>query len=322
MMHCPNLKDLPAPPRGKAGWPWTEESPQLPDILPDGKPWPKISIVTPNYDYAQFIEETIRSVLLQGYPDLEYIIIDDGSTDNSIEIIKKYSKWLVHWEKQENRGQGYAINKGFKVASADLFAWINSDDIYEKSALSKIAPEFSVYPEADIISGRCRLWAGKQNDSIIGPSPLRSYEDFLCIGSNWIKGKSIVQPEAFFRRRAYELAGGVPEDLHCVLDVALWMCMARRGCRFHSFNEHLANLRLHEKQKGADSYVVFAELCRVAWHNLRRDWNLFGEKAPLIADDIFYALEQLHTDCLINYNKIKQSTSYRIGRYITKLRYW
>jgi glycosyltransferase involved in cell wall biosynthesis len=321
-MRCPTLKELPSPPRGKTGWPWTEESLQLPDTMPDGKPWPKISIVTPNYNYSQFIEETIRSVLLQGYPNLEYIIIDDGSTDNSIEIIKKYSKWLTHWEKQENRGQGHTINKGFKLASADLFTWINSDDIYEKNALSKIAPEFSVHPQADVISGICRLWAGKQDDEMIGPSPLRSYEDFLCISSNWIKGKFIVQPEAFFRRRAYELAGGIPEDLHYVLDVALWMRMARRGCIFHSINEQLARLRLHESQHSFDAYSSFAELCCVAWCYLRQDWDMFAERAPLIAEDIFNAQEEIMDDLKKQFETIKNSTSYRVGRLLTQLKFW
>ncbi len=321
-MRCPALKELPSPPIGKIGWPWTQESPQLPDTLCDGKPWPKISIVTPNYNYAQFIEETIRSVLLQGYPDLEYIIIDDGSTDNSVKIIKKYSKWLTHWEKQENRGQGYAINKGFKVASADLFSWINSDDIYERNALSKIAPEFSVHPEVDIISGRCRLWAGKQNDEMIGPSPLRSYEDFLRINSNWMKGKFIVQPEAFFRRRAYDLAGGLPEDLHYALDVALWMRMSRKGCIFHSINEYLARLRIHKRQRSFDIYPSFIELCGVAWHYLRQDWDMFGERAPLIAEDIFNAREETISNLKKKFEAIKNSTSYRLGRCITRLRFW
>jgi cellulose synthase/poly-beta-1,6-N-acetylglucosamine synthase-like glycosyltransferase len=91
-MRCPTLRELPPPPQGKIGWPWTIESPQLSDIMPGGCPWPRISIVTPNYNYGQFLEETIRSVLLQGYPDIEYIM-DAGSTDNSIEIIRKYEKW-------------------------------------------------------------------------------------------------------------------------------------------------------------------------------------------------------------------------------------
>ena len=113
-MRCPTLKELPPSEAGKTGWPWTEESPQLPDNMPDGSPCPKISIVTPSLNQGQFIEETIRSVLLQGYPNLEYIIIDGGSTDGSVDIIKKYEKWLAYWITEPDRDQGHAINKGFE----------------------------------------------------------------------------------------------------------------------------------------------------------------------------------------------------------------
>ena len=95
-MRCPSLSELPPPPRGKQGWPWTEETPRLPETMPDGQPWPRVSIVTPSYNQGRFIEETIRSVLLQGYPVLEYIIIDGGSTDVAVDIIKKHEQWLTY----------------------------------------------------------------------------------------------------------------------------------------------------------------------------------------------------------------------------------
>ena len=94
-MRCPILTDLPSPPPSRTGWPWTEGSPQLPDTMPDGSPWPRVSIVTPSYNQGQFVEETIRSVLLQGYADLEYLIIDGGSTDDSARIIRRYEPWLA-----------------------------------------------------------------------------------------------------------------------------------------------------------------------------------------------------------------------------------
>ena len=119
--RCPQLSELPSSPPGKIGWPWTEESSQLPEKMSDGSPWPRISIVTPSYNQGQFIEETIRSVLLQGYPNVEYIIIDGGSTDNSLEIIKKYEPWLAYWVSEPDRGQSHALNKGIQKATGDIF---------------------------------------------------------------------------------------------------------------------------------------------------------------------------------------------------------
>jgi len=139
-MRRPNLSDLPKPPKGKTGWPWTDETEQLPVKMSDGSDWPKISIVTSNYNYGHFIEETIRSVLLQGYPNLEYIIVDGGSTDNSVEIIKKYEPWLTYWVSEKDNGQASAINKGFSNASGEIYSWINSDDLLLE-AIQKL-PDF------------------------------------------------------------------------------------------------------------------------------------------------------------------------------------
>lgn len=124
------VKDLPAPPAGKTGWPWTTDHLPLPARMPDGSEWPRISIVTPSYNYGRFIEETIRSVLLQGYPNLEYIIIDGGSTDETVEIIKKYEPFLTHWVSEPDQGQTDAINKGYQRCTGEVFVWLNSDDAY------------------------------------------------------------------------------------------------------------------------------------------------------------------------------------------------
>jgi glycosyltransferase involved in cell wall biosynthesis len=131
---------IPSP--GKCGWPWTEESPQSPETMPDGKPWPKISIVTPSFNQGQYIEETIRSILLQGYPNLEYIVIDGGSTDGAVDVIRKYEKWLTYWVSEPDKGQADAINKGLERCTGEIFNWINSDDMLTPNILGCIATSY------------------------------------------------------------------------------------------------------------------------------------------------------------------------------------
>ncbi|BAQ66181.1 glycosyltransferase family 2 protein [Geminocystis sp. NIES-3709] len=137
-MRCVTLSELPPPPQGKTGWPWTQESPPTTDIAFNDSDYPKISIITPNYNYGQFLEETIRSVLLQGYPNLEYIVIDGGSTDNSVEIIKKYESWLTYWVSEKDLGQVSAINKGIELSTGKWFNWLNSDDILLANSLKTL----------------------------------------------------------------------------------------------------------------------------------------------------------------------------------------
>ncbi len=155
-MRCPTLSELPSPPPGKTGWPWTKETPQLPDRMPDGRAWPQITIVTPSYNQGQFIEETIRSVLLQGYPNLQYMVIDGGSTDASAQIIQKYTPWLDYWVSEADRGQAHAINKGLERATGMVAAYLNSDDIYLPGALGHVGQTYVKRP-FDLLVGQRKV---------------------------------------------------------------------------------------------------------------------------------------------------------------------
>src|SRR5262249_45830023 len=134
----------------KAGWPWAAEIQNFPQMMSDGRNWPRISIVTPSYNQGRYIEETIRSVLLQGYPNLEYIIIDGGSTDETIEIIERYHDGLTFWSSEPDNGQSHALNKGFARATGQILAWINSDDMYLPGAFARIATAFE-HDRVDVV---------------------------------------------------------------------------------------------------------------------------------------------------------------------------
>src|SRR5258706_15441344 len=136
-MRSPTLRDLPPPPPGKTGWPWTEETQPAADVLPNkafqrispriSRISPRISIVTPSFGQGRFLEETIRSVLLQGYPDLEYIVLDGGSTDESVDILRRYAPWLSHWRSHPDDGQAAAVSEGWNRGGGTVVAHLNSD---------------------------------------------------------------------------------------------------------------------------------------------------------------------------------------------------
>ena len=316
-----HLADLPPPPRDKTGWPWTRESEPIAERLPNSACWPRISIVTPSYNQGQFIEETIRSVLLQGYPNLEYIIMDGGSKDNTLDILQKYEHAIDYWSSAPDKGQAHAINKGFASASGDILAWLNSDDVYEAGVLAQVAKFFQEQPDIDVISGRCRLWYGDSRDRLIDPSPLRTLEDFLRVKTNWRRDRWIVQPEAFFKRGAFEMAGGLHEELFFCFDGCLWIDMAKAGCKFASLDRHWANLRKHEGQKTSNGNSSQRELARLAWEKVRENWKKVED--PLrITDEIFQILEECVANEQYTSRTLRQSTSYRLGRLVTRMKVW
>lgn len=281
----------------------------------------KFSIVTPSFNSELFIENTIVSVLDQNYDNLEFFIIDGGSTDKTVEIIKKYEKYITHWLTEPDNGQGSAINKGFRLATGDIFAWLNSDDTYEPGVISRVAGRFHQTPRAEVVSGCCKLWYGDQRDRLIGPSPLRTYSDFLCVNSNWMSDRLIIQPEAFFRRAAYTRANGLREELRYCLDVSLWMEMAKNGCVFESVNEHWANLRMHPGQKTFDLGRAHHELLQEAWRRVQNDHETLDDPWT-VATDIVAGWDRLLIETKSRADTLKNSTSYRFGRALAGLKFW
>ena len=242
-MRCPSRKDLPIPPQKKTGWPWTEESLQLPDTMPDSSLWPKISIVTPSYNQGQFIEETIRSVLLQGYPNLEYLIIDGGSTDNSVEIIRKYEPWLHYWISETDEGQSDAINKGFAESSGLILNWLNSDDYYLPDALFTVAKYYSQYSNCGGWFGGCRRIG--INGSILykrWPKGLE-YTQLANWKQNWVQ-----QPSCFFSKSGFESVGPLDTSLYIAFDFDFWLKLSRFS-KIRKIDEELAVALNHNQAK-------------------------------------------------------------------------
>lgn len=220
----------------------------------DSKLPPRISVVTPSFNQGKYIERTIRSVLDQGYQNLEYIIIDGGSTDESVAIIRKYEERLAYWHSEPDRGQSDAIAQGFARATGDILCWINSDDYYHDGALSTAADVFSRDPEAAFVYGDYHCLY--PNGELVLKKKV-SFDFDICLYSYLM----IPQPSAFWRRRAYFDVGGVDRSLHYVMDYDLFLRMGRRLGRrgFRHLRQPLSVFRIHEASKSVSCKERFAE---------------------------------------------------------------
>jgi len=243
-MCVPNLKTFVAPPDGHKGWPWTAESLVSIPFLADQKSWPAMSIVTPSFNQGKFLETAIRSVLMQGYPNLEFIIADGGSSDHSVEIIRKYEPWLTSWTSEKDRGQSEAINKSMKQASGVLVNWLNSDDYYLPGALHKVALAYLDHGARDCaIIGKCR-WMNTRGKVLFEQLPLNVKPlAIAACGENWIP-----QPAGFFTRNAFWSSGGLDLDEHYAMDFDLYVKLAKR-VPFFLLDECLAVALSHEEAK-------------------------------------------------------------------------
>ncbi len=181
---------------------------------------PLVTIVTPSYNQGRFLEATLRSVLEQDYPNIEYLVVDGASTDNSIEIIRRYSDRLAWWVSEKDSGQAEAINKGLQRARGEIVAWLNSDDVYLPGAVSAAVAAFRAHPEAGVVYGDAlSIDAEGKPFNIMRARPY-SLVDLLAF-------EIICQPAAFMRRSTLEQAGYLDQSYHLLLDNLLWINMAR-----------------------------------------------------------------------------------------------
>jgi len=248
------LTEFPSPSPAKAGWPCMEPRSSLSATPPHAPPWPRVSIVTPSYNQADYLEETILSVLNQGYPNLEYIIMDGGSTDGSADIISKYADRLAYWVSEPDEGQADAINKGFTRATGEIVAYLNSDDTYLPNALATVVAAFQADPKLALVHGDSLFVdpAGK----VIGRKRARE-GDFLKFFLSLTN--PISQPSAFMRRSALDAIGGVDSTFHLVMDYDLWSQIGLRGMKIKRIPADLSLFRVHSESKTTQNVVAFAE---------------------------------------------------------------
>jgi len=251
-MQRPIIEDLPLPPAERSAWPWVTRDYQAVSPAEVGR-WPKISVVTPSYNQGEFIEETIRSVLLQGYPDLEYIIVDGGSTDDTLEILMKYEPWLASWASEPDQGQTDAINKGWRTGSGEFVTWLNSDDILTPDSLQVAAKTLMARGDVDLVYGDFQeMDAQGRIVQLVGRFPF-AIEEVLRYWRN-----PVCQPGFLMRRDLLTRIGYLDPAFHYAMDFDYWLRVGKRG-RLLYIPKVLAGFRIHPEAKGSTQIATLAQ---------------------------------------------------------------
>ncbi|MBA4385210.1 MAG: glycosyltransferase [Anaerolinea sp.] len=252
---------------------------------------PLVTIVTPSFNQARFLEQTMRSVLEQDYPSIEYMVVDGGSTDGSVDLIQKYSNRLKWWVSEKDNGQADAINKGFTRASGEIIAWINSDDYYLPGAVSSAVKALMENPEAGFVYGNVRVVDRDEkilNQLTYGNWGLKDLLSFHIIG----------QPAVFIRRSMLEKVGFLDPSYHCLLDHHLWIRLAEQsGMKY--IPSLWASAHYHEDCKNLAIAAEFGREAKrmVQWMQVSPQFHeLFEQNRKLILAgaerfDAFYLLD-------------------------------
>lgn len=259
------LDDLPSPPAGRNGWPW-HEVPNLEqaDSYASG---PRFSVIVPSYNQGRYIEETLRSLLLQGCPELQVIVIDGGSTDETVNVLKRYSPWLSYWISEPDRGQSHALNKALKEVTGEWVSWLGSDDIYLPGALKRMGQIIQAHPPAQWVVGTtifidetsmetARFTPTRGTPSKWPSYPQGTWLDFVC--SKW-SGVSLPLPSSFWSKAAIEANGEFDETLHFAMDHEYYVRLAVLGFEPVCIDVPIAGFRIHDLSKSGSGNVPFFE---------------------------------------------------------------
>lgn len=225
---------------------------------------PRISIITPSFNQGQFLEDTIASVLEQNYPALEYIVIDGGSSDNSLEIIKRYEREITFWLSEPDGGQSEAINKGLRRATGEIVSWLNSDDVYLPNTLQTVAKYFD-QPGVALVHGKTILFGEGRGEEVKGAS-----EPDLKV--QYLAKIPFPQPSSFFRGRVLLEQGYLDESLHYMMDYDLLVRIAL-NYELLSVEEILSRYRLHQGCKTLSSQINQAKAAARVFSRLLRSFD-------------------------------------------------
>ncbi|HXH61264.1 MAG TPA: glycosyltransferase family 2 protein [Fimbriimonadaceae bacterium] len=203
---------------------------------------PKITVVTPSYNQGAYLKETLGSIVAQNYPNVEIIVIDGGSTDDSKEVIESFSEHIAYWVSEPDKGQSHAINKGFAEATGDVLCWLNSDDVFLPGALNTVAQAFIAHPDWNWVTAPT-LKFGEGFDVHEGIYKLPGSR------AEWLVNCPISQPSTFWRRSLYDQLGGLDESFHYVMDFEYWLRLVFAGERPRWISRPLSAYRLHDVSK-------------------------------------------------------------------------
>jgi glycosyltransferase involved in cell wall biosynthesis len=237
---APGTAPLPCASTTGDGWPWVAARGARTPAPAGG--WPRISVVTPSLDQAGYLEAALRSVLLQGYPNLEYIVLDGGSHDTSVAIIRRYEAHLAYWHSRPDDGQAAAVAEGLERANGEIACWLNSDDILLPGALRHVARLFAAHPRTSFVYGNRLLIdaRGRVTGRHVWPRLLTRY--------HWAAGQPLAQECSFWRRELYRGVGGVDRSLFFTMDHDLFYRMWREA-GMRKTSALLGCLRIHHESK-------------------------------------------------------------------------